>query len=1646
MAIDFDKIKRWEGFRTDVYVPTKNGKAIQQSGPTIGSGIDLGQMNEKSLNALDISDSLKEDLRPYLGKRKQEAVDFVKKNPLEFTHNEAEEITKAVHQRILDKITSRYNDQSVMQFEDLTDDQQTVIFSVGLQHGFQMNKTTPKFFGFITNQDWEGAIQELRNFTGNNPNPFERRRNEEANVLEGNTLSSLFDTGKSFLRGLVKESVEGFRDFFSDDSAERELELLNVSTTDTSQNSPRGDQSLRNQAAVLKSASNGTPVARNQELLQATGESGSQLLEMEKQFRIQEEKQLTQEAFSEALGDTPEEIQENAEAVNEIINSLDESSIQPGSSEVMYVQSLSDINTEQVTKERIATQQYLLNEIDTLWKNVSSVEKIWDAIKNFIPGKLLMDNFQLTGIINPDDAKQAVIDMIVGFRSKSPEEQRALFPIIRDELFEFLPTGKALTLLIDMVDPTQEATPENFSKLHSALDLIDVSAFGVGIAFKIASLGKKLNSIRVANELGNREVASELTAVSVVDSTGETARANGIDQVTAANNATPFNVEKIDESFTKDLAPEAQLRLNLFHQEASKSVSEISTAETFIQEGLLTSKADQINAIDRAESRFQKQILKHFGKDTPILSIDRGVVTPKGTTFTFKIKTSEGLRLNVKFDKKFTRDDVGRWQESSDSLLGQLVASPNVLAAGTNRLDDVQSAIRLDSASSVVAKQLFNLSTKAMEPIVGKGLKSLSSLKPSVRKEIAALDSILLHGDEVSEVYTTSQLRAGVNGVKLGDRQIEAYFNIRMLADSLFYIRNSAEREKAIANNIHGIQLVDGIETGKVFDTSGKASLDVAKKRIIWDDTNQVALPVNGLDLETLYEEGKRLVVLTRSKEFGEAGTFNTLLIDTSDMRKLPYQILKKKIGYVPKIAKEGTWFVKSFRGSMINGSEVENATIETIRIFDNKKDANTFRNDLRLEATIAEDSKVKYETLEDRQLEREAIGGEGIGSSSGLYTGARKGEDIPFGLDGVKLERYGAFEALQINIQNLQKNIPRNLWRIGIQQKWINTANHLIVSRRITSFRDALPDTEAGRFLDAQRKQIEDWMGFPTKSEEMWSEAVQKGYEWALSKNLNRDSLTAASINYLKHQDPVNTIRSLTFHSLLGAFNPIQLWVQAQGAALSLSTNLFRPDKIAKILKDQTALGFIQHIEDPAVISKVAKAFGKSPEEFAEIQRLWLKTGLQDSILQTADHAAAIQNFGVGADALRRAADNGLLFFRSGELFNRRIAFLTSLDEFNKGAKVVRLSDDDLKIVLTRANNLLLNLNKSNRAAWQKGPLSIPTQFMQVQTKTIESMLGLNKSFDTGDRLKIALGQVGLYGAAGIPLGNMGLRYAMEMGGLTQQDVDEMSVDTIKALNGGFWEWMVFQVGADIDISKRGALIGSIHESIIDLAIDSESPLELFAGPSFSPFNRFFDSFKKFVPFATASAINLELTTDLFTQGLSLLLSPLSSFKSSEKAVWMHYMNTIKSGSGDPLVWKDFTLATEIATAMGASPSDVQRRWDLEKLNQSVNKSVKSATDLLIHLDNKGYSILNTRDMTESEKIVYQAARAIVLQGIPTSILQKVLDAEKTRLLKGGPGNADIDKAANQFFEKFVDDLASKLIDTNRRLTQTNTPVQAED
>lgn len=1229
---------------------------------------------------------------------------------------------------------------------------------------------------------------------------------------------------------------------------------------------------------------------------------------------------ITEEFVNNPYGTTGN-IEDTTNAVRSALTTVQQRAADP---DRQFVESLAGVEAEEQVLSDEAAKTKMFKVVSDLEEALGGWDYTMDFLKGAIPGRSTVAGFRLTGDIFGQDEEIAAA--IQAFQSKPLQEQASMINGLAAELREKVGDVAALELLNNFVSPFGAEEVENFGDLETALDLIDLTGIGALAGQLIIGAKQGYNIVKTSARAGNTQGAADINTAALLDDTLR--EGTGMTELTPVGNALPFDTPIIDSGHQGGLSSATLDNLREFSEEADKTASDIIEGVTFLKEGII-STARRAQLEEEAISRFKAEQAENI----EFVSRDGNT-----TTFSYQIRNEDGDIVDQTETLKFTLNDAGMWEQDTANIVAQGIASPTVFARGTLR-EDVSAAERLDFLKGRISNQLQRLTLEALRPV---GLFPTKKTKES----LARVDNALVQGDEWKnvdgtrgKVFSVDELRTQFN---LQENEISAYYRIRRLYDNIWRIANAEKRNEMIALNYRYANFSRNGESvaGKTYDNAQTANGALRSQQIdfIYDANLDEVIDVknNGEGLlKTAYAEDKVLVRMDDGHDIGEnRGSFTYALVNAEDVTDLPQVVLPRKEGYVPRIYEDAVHFVKRSRPSTINGNK-SHTTTQTLRFFDSKKDAETFRRQMidkaKEEEGLSEaDALEQFQVLGDRELEKLSglsdAAGHGVG---GLYTGARAQDDILFGLNGEKANRVNSYEALTRNIGNISKHAAINQWRLGIEQRWINTANRIFkgkgIKQPVEKFQRLSTEGEAVdevRFLNRMYDQIRDWQNFPTPDEQFFQTAMRSLYDWSKKKDHKR---TAKLIGNFRDGNPIAAARATAFHALLGWFNPSQMWVQAQGASIALSLGLGKYS--SRALANTAALTAVgEGVMDAgrirnAIKAAGLKASGVSEQDFKRLHNLWIKTGYQDSVLQTADHAAAAKGYGMTMGAIKKAADAGLLFYRNGELFTRRFSFNIAVErwlEKNAGKTIADISDGALKNIMDDANNMMLNMSRANRANWQKGVWSLPTQFLQVTTKFIETAGGFNRNFERGEIGRILTGQIMLYGTAGIPLAGLGTMILSDVFGLSQTDIED-NPGLVKTFNDGFWgavgHWML---GVDIEMSSRGSLLRGMGDLLDNWFVQESTFTEKFLGPFGAVGQRWLDNFTRALRPITISpgqAIDWTTPWDLVA---SPVIRSISTWSNAEKGAYMALLDQSYSRSGYVQDARDFSLMEEIAQAIG--------------------------------------------------------------------------------------------------------------------------------
>lgn len=1168
---------------------------------------------------------------------------------------------------------------------------------------------------------------------------------------------------------------------------------------------------------------------------------------------------------------------------------------------------------------------------------------------------------------------ESVAEFLDNWTAMPVEAKQRLYPELKQAIYEATDKNNVKTAmkLLSLLDP--KAHEEVLLDLRADQFFLgfDVATLGGAMVLKIAkALKVGANLTKAASTVGRADKAAELSMTSLADESGEAAKIIGTGREAAQSNGVGFKMEDILPDATDGIAPDVQKlikEVELGRDEVRQKMHDVMTGEAFLHEGAFTELAKervQQAAIDDL-MKLRDDVIE--AQDWAISDIKIANKTDDGFTLEYSY---EGVPVTQRHEYKIS--DVGTFDQMETGSLESKLASPSYHLAGIDERM-VEGATNIELGKAKILDQFNRTVDDITRTTIGNPLFNV--------RKYRQLDDVMLAGDDFpnadgtfGKVFQIDELRYGVdtkNGtIRLDDKQIKAYYKLRDLFDHAWYLKNKELRNTLRLNGFKDIHFEGTKAIGRAFErlTEGSRSMSRQGVSVIYDPKANKGLGkvvhADDVPMSERYEQGYRIVRF-QDKEVVHGNHISFALVKEENVAELPQHVMHYKKGYVPKIYPEGHYFVKQELRGVVNSQANGLVGLKTVRVFNNKKEAEAFAESLR-----ATDETTKFRVLHDRELSDSQLADEAVGLSGGLYTSPRATHPLVFGTDGLPPQRMGAFQALQQNLHHLSNYLARNEWRIGMQQKWINTAREMGMIK-IDDFNAHLQGerhSKAWESLNAAREYIRDQIRIPT-SEERWFEQKSRALaDWAMNSPLPekaKKTLNNSLLN-LSTTDPFALFRSVSFHSLLGWFNPAQLFVQAQGSTIAMS---IYPQKAPRAIQEYMALRPLMYAgkSSPKAIDQVAerlaKATGQRKEDLLETYQLWKKTGLEESIKATADHAAAKQNFSIGSIALSKAMDKGLVFYREGELFSRGISFSIAKQAWKERNAGKSIGDLELKEILDDALKLQLNLTRANRAAWQKGALSVPTQFLQIQTKFLEKVMGKQAKggFTPQQKTRLLMGQFILYGTAGVPLTGWLMNEAMNF---TGQTPEEMSPELKAYMDGGIFDLAFYQAfDVQAEFGRRGAIVSGIEQFIHD-AIYKEAPLaEKMFGAFGSTAARAYNSWKNLKPLAK-SATEITWTADEFKLIAGEVGKVISTWRNIDKAIWMSRYGTVVDKNNRLVVDRTldggFNWAEIIAQGAGFSLKEVQDVYSLDQYNKEWDAHIRTRSDALVNLQ---YNYLNNVD-----------------------------------------------------------------------------------
>ena len=233
---------------------------------------------------------------------------------------------------------------------------------------------------------------------------------------------------------------------------------------------------------------------------------------------------------------------------------------------------------------------------------------------------------------------------------------------------------------------------------------------------------------------------------------------------------------------------------------------------------------------------------------------------------------------------------------------------------------------------------------------------------------------------------------------------------------------------------------------------------------------------------------------------------------------------------------------------------------------------------------------------------------------------------------------------------------------------------------------------------------------------------------------------------------NPFDLLKQMAFHTKLGAWNPIQYVLQIQ--TLSNIAGVAGFEKASQGFRMGTLMQYLGRNEMPETVAgfgNIAAKAGVKKEWFLESLAEMRKTGLYNIEGEHAFRADAM-NPKAFQSKIGAIADSSPWFFNQGERLTRLVSWNTAYMEWREANPLKVMTNADRNRILSRQNDLSVNMTRAGNASWQSGWTSVPTQFLAYPARMAEMLFPfLSNRLTSGEKVRATATNMALYG---IPAG----------------------------------------------------------------------------------------------------------------------------------------------------------------------------------------------------------------------------------------------------------------------------------------------------
>ena len=531
----------------------------------------------------------------------------------------------------------------------------------------------------------------------------------------------------------------------------------------------------------------------------------------------------------------------------------------------------------------------------------------------------------------------------------------------------------------------------------------------------------------------------------------------------------------------------------------------------------------------------------------------------------------------------------------------------------------------------------------------------------------------------------------------------------------------------------------------------------------------------------------------------------------------------------------------------------------------------------------------------------------------------------------GAKLPTISGYDAANRALGNVAQLVGFSSYKRRTIQKWLSTYGKYLDARGVTNenriflestFRKGTPDNiqlAASQERDVIRRTLNWTTPAEMRGRTMVRQlitALEEG-DTFLGKTVGKR--VGSTINWMDENDFFGKLRGAVFDAKLGLFNvaqfPMQITTMYAAISIDPQNGMVAMNNLLPLRT--FSMGRWNDVDSFRLWAGDRKFGFDSQEDFIE-----MATELRNGGFLDVNRSQVLINdlntsnaFNLTGSRVHDFREIGRSAFYEAERWNRTVAFQIAW----KRARAKGITDKSqfLEEVYKIAEDFSFNMSEASSAAWQKGILSIPTQFWAYQQRMLEMAFG--RQLTVPEKMRLVSGQFIMYGSVGIPgLAYVSEKFQGERGEAFSFDKEPL----MTALDRGLFDTILkVTTGNDLAFSERAG-IGHFHTDLVREFFNvgrygDSSTYSVLTGATGSVLFDVADDTAKFIDLLAVEAGHGRFPAPIVGQHLNNIARNVSTYNNAFKAYMLWKYESVVSTNNN-VIMTDGTQGDALAQFMG--------------------------------------------------------------------------------------------------------------------------------